>query len=108
MMCSHWLPILQTASAVVREVLCISDKDLSAAGGVGQGTLRPTDRQRATSMSLNVPCSPLHIAQWVYRDTSQSTLSLLLSRSIFTMKIFNCVFVLYLNIIANGGNLNDF
>lgn len=36
------------------EVLCVCDKDLSAAGGVGQGTLRPTDRQRDTLIFRNV------------------------------------------------------
>lgn len=39
----------------------VSDKDLSAAGGVGQGTLRPTDKQRAALMlgnrRLSVPAS---------------------------------------------------
>lgn len=35
---------------VTGEALCISDKDLSAAGGVGQGALRPTDRQADTRL----------------------------------------------------------
>lgn len=34
----------------------MSDKDLSAAGGVGQGPLRPTDRHTATIISRSVPC----------------------------------------------------
>lgn len=36
------------------EVLCVSDKDLSVAGGVGQGTLRPTDGQGGTPTFKNV------------------------------------------------------
>lgn len=30
------------------ESMCVSDKNLSVAGGVGQGTLRPTDRHTDT------------------------------------------------------------
>lgn len=36
------------------EVLCVSDNDLSAAGAVGQGTLRPADRQRAIIIFGNI------------------------------------------------------
>lgn len=36
------------------EVLCVSDKDLSVAGGVGQGTLRPTDGLGGTPTFKNV------------------------------------------------------
>lgn len=36
------------------EVLYLSDKDLSVAGGVGQGALRPTYRQRDTLIFGNV------------------------------------------------------
>lgn len=59
------------------EVLCVNDKDLSVAGGVGQGTLRPTDGQGGTPTFKNVlKCAVLrinfaYIAQWFHRDTLQ-------------------------------------
>lgn len=45
------------------EVLYVSDKDLSAAGGVGQGTLRPTDRQEVLLISEKV----FKLAMWFLR-----------------------------------------